>query len=144
MMRRSTIQLLWRSSGFSVMICAKVKRRLSAHFRPISCRGISAAKSRSSLLKSSISYWRKNMSKFDERQKAFETKFVLDEELHFKATAAAVKKIAKDVAGKIGQNDAYSGVVIGVLLEDGPQAALKKIANDLSEKGLKTEADDVA
>src|SRR5690606_41514591 len=105
MMRRSTIQLLWRSSGFSVMICAKVKRRLSAHFRPISCGGISAAQSRSSLLKSSISYWSKNMSKYDERQKAFETNFVLDEEVHFKATAAAVKQIARDVGCKIGQTD---------------------------------------
>ncbi len=84
------------------------------------------------------------MSKFDERQKAFETKFVMDEELHFKATAAAVRKIAKDAAEKTGAGDAYAGVIIGVLLEGGPQAALVKIANDLSEKGLKADADDVA
>ena len=83
------------------------------------------------------------MSNLEDRQKAYENKFMHDEELHFKATAAAIKKVARDVAGKIGQTDAYGSTIIGVLVEEGPQAALKQIANDLDKKGLANDAADV-
>jgi hypothetical protein len=83
------------------------------------------------------------MSKFEERQQAFETKFVRDEELHFKATASAIKKIANGAGAKMGAGDVYAGVIVGILLEEGPQAALKKIADDLAAKGFKSEADDL-
>ena len=44
------------------------------------------------------------MSKFDEREKSFEKKFVKDQELQFKVAARSNKYLAEFVCSKIGKN----------------------------------------
>ena len=45
------------------------------------------------------------MNSFDERQKSFEKKFVMDAELQFKVSAKRNRYLAEWVAIKMGRND---------------------------------------
>ena len=45
------------------------------------------------------------MSKFDEREKSFEKKFVKDQELQFKVSARRNKYLAEWASLKLGKND---------------------------------------
>ena len=45
------------------------------------------------------------MTSFDERQKSFEKKFVMDAELQFKVSAKRNRYLAEWVAIKMGKND---------------------------------------
>lgn len=81
------------------------------------------------------------MSEFENREKAFEKKFELDEELKFKISARAAKLIGLWVASELGLSgagaEAYAQQVIAAdLSEPGHEDLLKKIAADLSAKGV--------
>lgn len=70
------------------------------------------------------------MDNFETRQKAFENKFMHDEEVHFKATARAIKSLARDMAPKIGRGPEYATIILDVLLEHGPKQALHRLVAD--------------
>ena len=50
------------------------------------------------------------MTSFDERQKSFEKKFVMDAELQFKVSAKRNRYLAEWVAIKMGKNDEEKAV----------------------------------
>ena len=82
------------------------------------------------------------MTTFDEREKAFEKKFILDQELKFKAESRRNKKLAEWAGAAMGlgatEIEAYVAAVRKAdLLEKGDQDVLHKVMQDLTAKGLK-------
>lgn len=76
------------------------------------------------------------MSTFDDRESAFENKFVHDEELQFKADARRNKLLglwAADLLGKSGEEaDAYAKeVVLSDFEEAGHEDVYRKLFNDV-------------
>jgi hypothetical protein len=83
------------------------------------------------------------MASFDDREKAFENKFKLDEELRFKATARRNKLIGMWAADLMGMNAAeaveYAKEVVKSDFErPGDEDVLEKVHGDLQAKGLDT------
>jgi hypothetical protein len=81
------------------------------------------------------------MTTFDDRQKAYETKFAHDEELKFKSTARRNKLLGRWAAEKMGLSDetaeAYAkDVVIADLQEPGDEDVFRKIREDFDAKGV--------
>jgi hypothetical protein len=79
------------------------------------------------------------MTTFDEREKSFEKKFAMDQELKFKAEARRNKLFGLWIANKLGLSGdaaaAYARDVIAVELE-GPGKVAAKITADLTAKNL--------
>ena len=79
------------------------------------------------------------MTTFDEREKSYEKKFALDEELKFKAEARRNKLFGLWVAGKLGLSGdaatAYAKEVVAAEFE-GPGRVAAKITGDLTAKNL--------
>ncbi|MFO1176662.1 MAG: DUF1476 domain-containing protein [Paracoccaceae bacterium] len=76
------------------------------------------------------------MTTFDDREKAFENKFIHDEEMKFKATARRNKLVGLWAAGLLGKTgaaaDAYAaGLVTADLAEHGDEDLVRKLAADL-------------
>ena len=76
------------------------------------------------------------MSQFDDRKRAQETKFELDQQLEFKAQARRAKLVGLWAAGLIGlsgeEADAYAkSVVVADLEEAGTEDVFRKIRADL-------------
>jgi hypothetical protein len=83
------------------------------------------------------------MVNFDDRKKAFESKFKLDEELKFKATARRNKLLGMWAADLIGMSAAeaedYAKEVVKSDFErPGDEDVLEKVYGDLQAKGLDT------
>jgi len=81
------------------------------------------------------------MVTFDERERAYEKKFALDEELRFKATARRNKLLGLWAADIIGlgeaEAEAYAkDVVIADLEEPGEEDVFRKIKDDLDARGV--------
>ena len=81
------------------------------------------------------------MSDFSDREKGFERKFVLDEELRFKATARRNKLLGLWAAEKLGKSgadaEAYANEVIAVDFEEaGDHDVLRKVKADLEAAGV--------
>jgi hypothetical protein len=81
------------------------------------------------------------MVTFDERERAYEKKFALDEELRFKATARRNKLLGLWAAEIIGlgeaEAEAYAkDVVIADLEEPGEEDVFRKIRDDLDARGV--------
>lgn len=81
------------------------------------------------------------MSDLDDRTKAFENKFALDETLMFKAEARCCKNFGLWLAEKMGLNDDeaqnYATKVVGANLEEAGFDDVKRaVMPDISEKGL--------
>lgn len=81
------------------------------------------------------------MTTFDKREQGFETKFVHDEELRFKATARRDKLLGLWAAEKLGlprsQAEAYADeVVLADLEEAGDEDVFRKIRKDFDAKGV--------
>ena len=79
------------------------------------------------------------MSKFDERQRSFESKFAHDEDLKFKATARRNKLLglwAAELLGKTGEDaEAYSKEVVRADFEEaGHEDVVRKLRADLGDK----------
>ena len=95
------------------------------------------------------------MADFNEREKAFEAKFKLDQELRFKATARRNKLLGVWAAQEMGLNElegeSYSKAVIKSDFEKpGDDDVLQKVLTDLqgkeidiSEKELRQKMDDL-
>lgn len=81
------------------------------------------------------------MTTFDDREKAQEKKFALDEEQLFKAHARRDKLFGLWAAGLMGLSgaaaDAYAkGIVSEDIVHPGDKAIAKKVAADLAAKGI--------
>ena len=81
------------------------------------------------------------MTTFDKREEAFEKKFVVDEELRFKAEARRNRLAGLWAAAKLGLSGeeaiAYSREVVAAEFSEGGDAAvIAKLKNDLSAKGI--------
>jgi hypothetical protein len=77
------------------------------------------------------------MNGFDDRAKAFEAKFHVDEEIAFKARARRNKLFGQWVAGKLGlqgdQADRYARDLVDIALADAERTAmLAKVRADLA------------
>ena len=87
------------------------------------------------------------MTTFDDRERAFETKFARDDEMAFRVTARRNKLIGQWAAGLMGltpeETDAYAKSVIQADFEEaGDEDVLRKLLGDLTAAGV--EADDAA
>jgi hypothetical protein len=81
------------------------------------------------------------MSDFSDREKGFERKFALDEELRFKATARRNKLLGLWAAEKLGKSgadaDSYAKEVVAAdFAEAGDDDVLRKVKADLDAAGL--------
>lgn len=80
-------------------------------------------------------------SSFDDRQKAFENKFKVDEEFRFKVNARAVKLFGYWAAQQLGitgaDADAYAEEVVDSDFDEpGIQDVLRKVKADFQKKGM--------
>ena len=76
------------------------------------------------------------MTTFDDRESAYENKFVHDQDLNFKAEARCNKLLAIWAAGKLGKTgDAIDAYVVEVIKADfeepGHDDVVRKVAGDL-------------
>jgi hypothetical protein len=81
------------------------------------------------------------MTSFDERERSYEKKFALDEELKFKSEARRNRLVAQWVAGKLGLtgtavDDYVKAVRKADLAEKGDDDVFRKLKADLSAKGV--------
>ena len=81
------------------------------------------------------------MSQFDDREKAAETKYQLDQELEFKSQARRAKLVGRWAAGFMGLSDQAAedyakSVVIADLEEAGVEDLFKKIRADLDQHAV--------
>ena len=81
------------------------------------------------------------MTTFDKREEGFERKFVLDEELKFKADARRNKLLGLWVAERLGLSGdaatAYAKEVVAADFEEaGDRDAVHKVTADLAAKGV--------
>lgn len=84
------------------------------------------------------------MTTFDDRQRAFETKFAHDAELQFRVEARRNKLLGHWAAGLLGKSgaeaDAYAvEVVKSDFAEAGDADVLRKVAGDLAGKATEVE-----
>ena len=80
------------------------------------------------------------MTTFDRREETFERKFVLDEELKFKAEARRNKLLGLWVADQLGLSGdaagAYARDVVASGFEPDGGGVLRKVTGDLDAKGI--------
>ncbi len=81
------------------------------------------------------------MTTFDDRQKAFETKYARDQEMQFKITARRNRLLGMWAAKKMGLNDAeadaYARDVIRADFEEaGDEDVVRKLLGDLTSAGV--------
>jgi hypothetical protein len=82
------------------------------------------------------------MTTFDDREKGFEKKFALDQDLKFRAEARRNKLLAEWAAAKLGiRGDALPDYVRSVvkadLEEKGDEDVFRKLHNDFAAAGVK-------
>ncbi len=82
------------------------------------------------------------MTTFDEREKAFEKKFALDQDLKFRAESRRNKMVAEWAAAKLGLSgtaveDYVKAVRKADLQEKGDDDVFRKIRGDFDAKSLK-------
>lgn len=82
------------------------------------------------------------MTTFDEREQAFENKFVHDEELEFKAVARRNRMLGLWAAGLMGLSEDHveeyaRAVVKSDFEQPGDEDVLRKVFKDLSASGTK-------
>jgi hypothetical protein len=88
------------------------------------------------------------MTTFEDREKAFEKKFVLDQELKFKAEARRNKMLAEWAAGKLGLtgpaiDDYIKAVRKADLAEKGDQDLFRKIRKDFDDNGVRVADEEI-
>lgn len=86
------------------------------------------------------------MSTFDDRERAFETKYARDQEMQFKIVARRNKLLGHWAAKLMGLNEAeaaaYAGEVVRADFEEaGDEDVVRKVLGDLTSAGV--EIDDV-
>jgi hypothetical protein len=80
------------------------------------------------------------MTTFDKREEAFEKKFVIDEELRFKAVARRNRLLGMWVAEQLGKSgaeaQAYAKDVVAAEIDAGDPGVIAKVMADLSAGGV--------
>ncbi len=81
------------------------------------------------------------MTTFDEREKAFEKKFAMDEDLKFRAEARRNRMLAEWAAAKLGitgaaRDDYVKAVRKADLAEKGDDDVFRKVKKDFADKGI--------
>ncbi len=81
------------------------------------------------------------MTTFDKREEAFEKKFVIDEDLKFKAAARRNKLLGLWAAEKLGlggaEADAYAREIVAAEFDEGgDDAVVGKVVRDLAAKSV--------
>jgi hypothetical protein len=81
------------------------------------------------------------MTTFDKREEAFEKKYVIDEDLKFKAVARRNKMLGLWAAEKLGKSgadaDSYAkDVVVAEFEAAHDEEVVRKVTSDLAAKGL--------
>jgi hypothetical protein len=89
------------------------------------------------------------MTQFDDRERAFETKFAHDEEMKFRITARRNRLLGQWAARKMGLTDAeaesYAKDVIRSDFEEaGEHDVIRKVMGDLTAAGVDCDEDTVA
>lgn len=87
------------------------------------------------------------MAQFDDRERAFETKFARDEEMQFKITARRNRLLGMWAADKMGlsevEAEAYAKDVVRADFEEaGDEDVIRKVLGDLTSAGV--DIDDAA
>ena len=88
------------------------------------------------------------MSKFDEREKSFEKKFQLDQELQFKVQARSIKYLAEFVCLKLGKNNEekqnyIQEVIKADMEESGQEDVFRKIKEDFKRASFVIEDSEI-
>lgn len=86
------------------------------------------------------------MSGLSDREKAFENKFALDQELKFKALARRNKLVGLWAAGLLGKADADAyakEVVVADFEEAGDEDVFRKLRSDLDAAGVSISDQDI-
>ena len=81
------------------------------------------------------------MTTFDDREKAYEKKFALDQDLRFKAESRRNKMLAEWAAEKLGitgsdVEEYVKAVRKADLIEKGDDDVLRKVKQDFADKGI--------
>src|SRR5262245_15598947 len=81
------------------------------------------------------------MTTFDEREKAYEKKFAMDQDLKFKAEARRNRLLAEWAGAKLGimgaaLDDYIKAVRKADLAEKGDDDVFRKVKKDLADKGI--------
>lgn len=82
------------------------------------------------------------MTTFDERERSFEKKFAMDEELRFKAEARRNRLFGQWAAGQLGLtgtavDDYVKAVRKADLIEKGDEDIFRKVRKDFDDQGVK-------
>jgi hypothetical protein len=88
------------------------------------------------------------MNKFDEREKSFEKKFQMDQELQFKVQARSSKYLAEFVSTKLGKTDQEKINYIQELIkadmeEAGQEDVFRKIKKDFEKASISVEDSEI-
>ena len=88
------------------------------------------------------------MKKFDEREKSFEKKFQMDQELQFKINSRSNKYLAESISLKLGKNDfekkKYVEEIIKADLEEkGQEDVFRKIKKDFEKASIQIEDSEI-
>ena len=88
------------------------------------------------------------MSKFEEREKSFEKKFQMDEELQFKIAARANKYLGEWSGSKLGKNEEekrnyIQEVIKSDLEEAGQEDVFRKIKKDFQAASVNVEETEI-
>jgi hypothetical protein len=89
------------------------------------------------------------MSTFDDRERAFETKFAHDEEMKFRITARRNRLLGEWAARQMGLNEAETqsyakDVVRSDFEEAGEHDVIRKVLGDLTNAGIEIDEDAIA
>ena len=84
------------------------------------------------------------MTTFDDREKAFETKYARDEEMAFRVTARRNRLLGHWAAGLMSltreEADAYASSVVQADFEEaGDEDVVRKLMGDLTSAGIETD-----
>ena len=88
------------------------------------------------------------MNKFDEREKGFEKKFQMDEELQFKIQARSNKYLAEFVSKKFGKSEEEKNIYIQEVIkadmeESGQEDVFRKIKKDFKAASISIEDSEI-
>jgi len=88
------------------------------------------------------------MSKFDEREKSFEKKFQMDEELKFKVQSRSNKYLAEFVSEKLNKNEEekknyIKEIIKADMQEAGQEDVFRKIKKDFQQASISMEDSEI-
>ena len=88
------------------------------------------------------------MTQFDDRERAFETKYAHDEEMKFRVIARRNKLLGEWAARKLGlsqeETDSYAKDVIRADFEEaGDGDVIRKVLGDLTAAGIETDESEI-